>query len=110
MSQIFLHGITPEEFKELFLEAFKETQGKAPEYWGMSINGKTFSSEDEKSAEKEVYLTRKQAAKFLQMSLPTLHHYTKEGIITSLRIGNKIRYKKTDLEKAMKERNFGRRA
>lgn len=110
MANFFLHEITPKEFKELFLEAYKETHGKAPEHWGMSINGKSFSSELEKSKETEVYLTRRQAADFLQISLPTLHQYTKNGLITSLRIGNKIRYKQTDIEKAMKERNFGRRA
>jgi lipoate-protein ligase A len=60
MSQILLHEITPEQFKELFLEAFRQTHGKAPEFWGMSINGKSFSSEKEKSKEKEVYLTRQQ--------------------------------------------------
>lgn len=109
MANLFLHEITPEQFKELFLEAFKETHGKAPAHWGMSINGKSFSSEREKSKEKEVYLTRQQTADFLQISLPTLHQYTKDSLITSFRIGNKIRYKQADIEKAMKERNFGRR-
>jgi len=109
MSHIYLHEITPEQFKELFLEAFRQTHGKAPEYWGMSINGKSFSSEKEKSKEKEVYLTRQQTADFLQISLPTLHQYTKDGLISSFRIGSKIRYKKSDIEKAMQERNFGKR-
>ncbi len=109
MSQILLHGITPEQFKELFLEAYKETHGTAPAHWGMSINGKSFSSEDEKASDKEKYLTRKQAAKILQISLPTLHQYTKSSLITSYRIGNKVRYKESDIEKALNERNFGRR-
>ena len=109
MSSILLHEITPEQFKELFLEAFQEATGKKPEYYGMSINGKTFSHQDDKSSSKEKYLTRKQAASILQISLPTLHQYTKQGLITSFRIGNKVRYKESDIKSALQERNFGRR-
>ncbi len=45
MSQILLHEITPEQFKELFLEAYKETFGKKPDQ-----NGSDFSSYDFKGA------------------------------------------------------------
>ena len=41
----------------------------------------------------EEYLTCKQAAKLLQLSLPTLH-----GIIPSYRLGRNIRYKKSEIE------------
>jgi hypothetical protein len=109
MANIFLHEITLQEFRELFIEAFRETQFIAPDYRGISLKVKTCSSVDQKSTEKEVYLTRQQTADFLQISLPTLHQYTKDSLITSFRIGNKIRYKQADIEKAMKERNFGRR-
>ncbi|WP_423130620.1 helix-turn-helix domain-containing protein [Gaoshiqia sp. Z1-71] len=58
----------------------------------------------------EVFLTRQQTANYLQISLPTLHQYTKQGLINSYRIGNKIRYKLTEIEDTMKKRNYGRRA
>lgn len=109
MANIFLHEITLQEFRELFIEAFRETQFIAPDYRGMSLKVKTGTSADQKPTEKEVYLTRQQTADFLQISLPTLHQYTKDGLISSFRIGSKIRYKKSDIEKAMQERNFGKR-
>jgi excisionase family DNA binding protein len=109
MSQILLHEISPEQFKELFLEAFKETLGKTSDKLGMSINVKTLKSEDEQITNKENFLTRKQAAKSLQISLPTLHQYTKDSLIPSFRIGYKVRYKESDIEKALTERNYGRR-
>ena len=46
-------------------------------------------------------LSRREAAKFLGLSLPTLHGYTITGIIQGYRIGNNIRYKKLELEKAL---------
>lgn len=110
MSQIILSGFTPEQFKELFKESFKEVAGQLNYANAVSIGKKSSAINIELHDKKEeVYLTRQQTASFLQISLPTLHHYTKEGIINSLRFGNKIRYKQSDIEKAMKERNFGRR-
>lgn len=43
-------------------------------------------------------LTCKQAAELLQVSLPTLHEYSKSGIIPSYRLGRNVRYKKLELE------------
>lgn len=42
-------------------------------------------------------LTRHEVAKWLSISLPTLHAWTKNGILKSYRIGNKIRYKKSEV-------------
>jgi excisionase family DNA binding protein len=46
-------------------------------------------------------LTRKEAAKMLCLSLPTLDFYTKEGIIKGTRIGTRIRYRLSDIETAL---------
>lgn len=111
MSQIILNGLTLDQFKELFKESFKEVAGQLT-YANAVSYGKNSSAINLSLPEKkeEAYLTRQQTADFLQISLPTLHQYTKDSFITSFRIGNKIRYKQSDIEKAMKERNFGRRA
>ncbi|WP_430972421.1 helix-turn-helix domain-containing protein [Sunxiuqinia rutila] len=104
MSHIILHGISTDEFKELCLEAFKEM---------LSVNlanGATAGTKKLSLESEETFFTRQQAANYLQMSLPTLHQYTKNGWITSYRIGNKVRYKKADLETALTKRNYGRRA
>lgn len=49
------------------------------------------------------YLSRKETAKLLKISLPTLDKYLKEGYLKSYRIGNKIRLKEDEVETAMEE-------
>lgn len=46
-------------------------------------------------------LSRKQTAKLLCISLPTLHDWTKEGLIRAYRIGNRVLYKKVDIDQAL---------
>ncbi len=46
-------------------------------------------------------LTRQEAAAELTISLPTLHDYTKRGVIQAHRLGYKIRYKRADIDKAL---------
>jgi len=48
-------------------------------------------------------LTRQQTAELLAISLPTLHDYTKRGIIKAYRLGTKIRYKREDIDQALKQ-------
>jgi hypothetical protein len=47
-------------------------------------------------------LDRKEAAKLLRISLPTLDQYSKEGIIIGRRIGKKIVYRKDEVLNAGK--------
>ena len=48
------------------------------------------------------YLTRKETAEMLGVSLPTLHSYVKKGFISAQRVGEKtVRFKKEDVEKAL---------
>lgn len=42
-------------------------------------------------------VTRQEAANLLGISLPTLHHYSKHGVIPAYRIGSRVRYKKCEL-------------
>jgi len=44
-------------------------------------------------------------AKRLQISLPTLHAWTKNNILKSYRIGNKVRYKKDEVLKGLQSIN-----
>ena len=46
-------------------------------------------------------LTRQEAARMLNVSLPTLHFWTKEGIVKGTRIGSRVRYRLTDIEAAL---------
>jgi excisionase family DNA binding protein len=46
------------------------------------------------------YLTRKEVAEKLRITLVTVDKYTKEGTLQSYRIGGQIRYKANEVEKA----------
>ena len=88
---------TPHELKTLFqevLDAHLANIKKEPE------NGK-------KTARNEVkYYSRKETAKKLDITLATLHKYTKKGIINSHRIGSRVLYKIHDIENALTNRKF----
>jgi len=47
------------------------------------------------------YLTRSEVAKLLQIDLSTLHHWTKRGKLLSYGIGNRVYYKRQDVEAAI---------
>ena len=53
-------------------------------------------------------LTRQETADFLNLSLQTLHEYTKKGIVKSHRIGNSVRYKREDILQSLTEIRFRR--
>eukprot|EP01038_Epipyxis_sp_PR26KG_P004023 gene4023-5753_t len=52
------------------------------------------------------YMDRKEVAKFLKVSLVTVSAYTKEGLLTSYRIGKLIRYRSDEVEAALIKRKF----
>lgn len=56
--------------------------------------------EPTKEVKKEL-LTRKEAAGFLRISLPTLGEYVKRGILKAQRIGSRVLFDKTELENAL---------
>ena len=49
------------------------------------------------------YITRAEAAKKLRITLSTLDKYAKAGIIQSYRIGGRIRFKSSEIEKAFEQ-------
>ncbi|WP_236973798.1 helix-turn-helix domain-containing protein [Membranihabitans maritimus] len=55
----------------------------------------------EQTKKQKEYLTRKQTAAKLHITLPTLHQYTKEGLINNKRIGRRVLYSMDEVEKAL---------
>ena len=55
-----------------------------------------------------VLMTRKETAEMLGIGLPTLSKHTKEGLIRSHRMGNRILYKRSEVIEAIQQRNFGK--
>ncbi|MRX65760.1 helix-turn-helix domain-containing protein [Maribacter luteus] len=49
------------------------------------------------SKEPPEFLDRKQVAKFLGVSLVTVHEWSKKGILVPFKIGNRVRYKREDI-------------
>jgi excisionase family DNA binding protein len=47
------------------------------------------------------FLSRKEAATVLEISLPTLSNYTKTGLIQGYKLGGSVRYKMQDLESSL---------
>lgn len=54
--------------------------------------------------EEDIYLTRKETAEFLKVSMQGLYHWTKKGILNSYRIGNRVYYKKNELLNTSKKK------
>jgi len=42
-------------------------------------------------------ITRQETAKILKISLPTLHNWTKNGILPSHKVSTRVRYKKSEI-------------
>ncbi len=62
--------------------------------------------ENTQNTQKDKLLTRQQTADTLQISLVTLWTWTKKGVISANRIGNKIRYKESDIMNALQSINI----
>ena len=48
-------------------------------------------------------ITRKEAAKILKVSLPTILDWTKSGKIIGYRVSSRVRYKKSEIEASVKQ-------
>ena len=49
------------------------------------------------TTEQTELLTRNEVCNLLHITLPTLHQWTKEGVVTGYRIGTRIRYKRAEI-------------
>ncbi len=48
-------------------------------------------------------ITRKQAAKILGVSLPTLSYFVKTGKLVAYRVGANVRFKRSEIETSLKK-------
>ena len=77
-------SITPDELKELIINAVQEAKGK----------------QDKPTIAEEI-LSRKEAARELKVTFPTLKALTLAGHIKAYRIGSNVTYNKGELNKAL---------
>jgi excisionase family DNA binding protein len=82
-----VHGITPLQLQELILLGVKA-----------ELDALTKDLQPKKLPD---YLTRKEVAAILKVSLVTLSDWNKKGVLKPYRLGNLIRYKSSELESAL---------
>ncbi len=87
----YVHHTTPEEFKKELIEGVNETL----ENFRNSIE----------IASSDKLLTREETSELLSISLTTLWSWTKKNILPAYRIGNKVRYKQSEVLSALQKMN-----
>jgi excisionase family DNA binding protein len=90
MTQIYLEGITLHDLNETLLKGVDE---------------KLANLIRKSEVEEQEYLTRKELAKKLSISLPTLHDWVKKNILRAYRIGNRVYFKKSEIDSSLKPIN-----
>lgn len=91
-NEILLNGISFEQLENSIKTIVSETVQNA-------VAGITSTAKDETPE----LQTRQETADYLGVSLPTLHEWTKKGIIPAKRIGTRIRYDKRAVMDALKD-------
>lgn len=86
-----IHGITPDELKESILNDVREE---------LKLLAQNFQP-----VTPPEYVTRKEAAEILKISVITLSDWNKKGILNPYRLGNLIRYKRAELDEALVQIN-----
>lgn len=82
-----VHGITPQQLKDSILLDVRT-----------ELKEIVLNFQPKKQAE---YLTRKEVALILKVSLVTLSDWNKKGILKPYRLGNLIRYKSSEIEESL---------
>lgn len=91
-TEILLNGISFEQLESTIKTIVSETIENA-------VAGITSTA----SAKPNELITRKETADLLGVSLPTLHAWTKNGVIPAKRIGSRVRYEKSAVLEALKD-------
>ena len=68
----------------------------------------TKSKDEHLQPQLQSYLTRKETAKLLNVSLPTLNEYSKSGKIKAYRVGVRVLYKQSEIESSLVQFYQGR--
>ena len=84
-------GTTPEEVNKPVLEVIKEGFEKLQKQFQPKIPTE--------------YLTRNEVKTFFKVDLSTVHNWTKRGKLKSYGIGNRVYYKRSEVEAAIKPLN-----
>jgi len=87
MQQVQLIGITPEQLQNAIIE-------------GVQTQLNNFKEHFEPKTPVE-FLTRKETAKLLSVNLSTLHHWTKSKKLKAYGKGNRVYFKRSEVESSI---------
>lgn len=88
--QVVLFPITLIELKKLLAELIEEK---------VSI----ITERNNHKVLPETYLTREEVCKLLRITLPTLSNYTSQRLLKGYKIGDRVLYKRQEIDKALTE-------
>ncbi len=88
MGKIYLQSLELSDFKRVIEEIVESNISKFSLPKNQNLN---------------ILLSRKETAKLLCISLPTLNEWTKTGILKAHRIGNRVLYKEKEVIEALVE-------
>jgi len=86
-----LHNINPEDFKNEILSGVQKQLEKF--------------SQNFKPKDPTVWLSRKEVSEMLAVSLVTIHDWGKKGILHPYKVGNRVRFKRSDIEQTLNQSN-----
>lgn len=86
-----LHNVDPEDFKNEILS------GVAKQFKSFSKN---FQPKDP-----TIWIGRKEASEILGVTYPTLLDWNKKGILHPFKAGNRVRYRRNDIEQVLLSSN-----
>jgi excisionase family DNA binding protein len=93
-NEVILHQTPIDKFEGVIVQAVSKAVSKAV--------SDEFKKRNIQEKEANEFLTRKEVAKKLGISLPTLWEWTKDGKIQGARIGTRVRYRGSDVQAALK--------
>lgn len=82
-----LHNVTPDEFEARILSGVKKQLEKFSEKFTLK--------------EPTDWITRKETSEILGVSLPTIHDWCKKNILTPYKIGNRVRFRRKDIDEVL---------
>ncbi len=92
MALIQLIQITPEQLQETILSGVKTELDKI--------------SKDFQPKQPTEFLTRNEVKEMLDVDLSTIHNWTKRGKLKAYGLGNRVYYKRSEVEQAIKPINL----
>ncbi|SOC78850.1 DNA binding domain-containing protein, excisionase family [Salinimicrobium sediminis] len=84
-----LHNATPEQLTDAILQGVKQQLEELKKQY--------------KPKEPEEYLSRSEVAKLLKVDISTIHNWGKAGKLKRHGLGNRIYYKRSEVEQAIQE-------